>query len=106
MRISALALQYVPAQVVLRESGVYPNISTDAVRMAFPVAEVAPIAGDWKAATWETDATTVPTRYIARCNVGPGGTVTLAAGLYDVWVEVTHAPELVKIQTREKLEVY
>lgn len=106
MRISGLARQYVPAQVILRESGAYPDLTGDSVRMAFPAAEVAPVSGDWKTASWETDATTVPTRYIARCNVGPGGTVTLAAGLYDVWVEVTHTPELAVMTTKEKLEVF
>jgi hypothetical protein len=106
VRISSLDLQYVPAEVVLRDSGLVVNVSGDTVQMAFPVAEVAPAGGDWKAATWETDATATPTRYLARCLVGPAGTVTLAAGLFDVWVKVTHSPELAVLKTDEKLEVY
>lgn len=112
VRISTLDLQYVPAEVTVRDAGTVPNLSTDTVQMAFPVAEVAPVSGDWKAATWETDATSVPSRYLARCLVGPGGTVTLAAGVYDVWVKITHTPELVVIQATNgggrlaKLEVY
>lgn len=106
MRISALDLQYVPAEVTLRDSGLVVNLTSDTVTMAFPVVEVAPVGGDFKAATWETDATSTPTRYLARCLVGPAGTVTLAAGLYDVWVKIAHSPELAVIQTDEKLEVY
>jgi hypothetical protein len=106
MRMSSQHLGYVPVEVILRDSGLVPNISTDTIQMAFPVAEVAPISGDWKAATWETDATATPTRYLARCLVGPAGTVTLVAGLYDVWVKITHSPELAVLKTDEKLEVF
>jgi hypothetical protein len=106
VRISVLDLQYIPVEVVLRDSGLVPNISTDTIQMAFPVAEIAPVSGDWKSATWETDATATPTRYLARCLVGPAGTVTLAAGLYDVWVKITHSPELAVLKTDEKLEVF
>src|SRR6266576_4335060 len=112
MRMSVLDLQYVPAEVILRDQGLVPNISLDTVQMAFPVTEVAPAGGDWKSATWETDATATPTRYLARCLVGPGGTVTLATGQYDVWVKVTHSPEIAVLQCSEsdgrpqKLEIY
>lgn len=96
----------------MRDSGLVPNLSADVVQMAFPLQSVAPVGGDWKAATWETDATASPTRYYARCLVGPAGTVTLATGLYDIWVKITHSPELPVIQARRvdgsfaKLEVY
>jgi hypothetical protein len=112
VRMSSLDLQYVPAEVTLRDSGLAVNVSTDTVQMAFPATEVAPAGGDWKTATWETDATATPSRYLSRCLVGPGGTVTLAAGLYDVWVKITHSPELAVLQATNpdgsfaKLEVY
>lgn len=112
MRISALDLQYIPAEIIVCDNGLVPNLSSDTVQMAFPVAEVAPAGGDWKTASWETDATATPTRYLARCLVGPSGTVTLAAGVYDVWVKITHSPEIAVIQATdasgrfEKLEVY
>src|SRR5262245_6418967 len=113
MRISSQSLQYVGAEVVMRDSGLVVNLSTDTVTMAFPADSVAPVGGDFKAATWETDATASPTRYIARCLVGPTGTVTLGAGLYDVWIKVTHTPELWVGQALDpgtkrylKLEVY
>ena len=54
MRISVLDLQYVPAQVNLRDSGLVVNLSSDVVQMAFPVAEVAPVGGDWKTAVVRT----------------------------------------------------
>lgn len=106
MKIAAENLQYVPSEVVLRDSGAVPNLSTDVVQMAFPAQGVKPIAGDWKAASWETDATATPSRYFARCLVGPGGAVTLAAGIFDVWVKVTHSPELPVLKSRGSLEVF
>jgi hypothetical protein len=96
--MSSQDLQYVPAEVTLRDSGLTVNVSGDVVTMAFPVSEVAPAGGDFKAATWETDATATPTRYLARCLVGPAGTVTLTAGLYDIWVKVIHSPETAVLQ--------
>lgn len=106
MRMSVLAKEYVSAEVTLRDQGLPVNPTADVVEMAFPVSEVAPVGGDWKTSTWETDATSNPPRYLARCLVGPGGTVTLAANLYDVWVRVTHSPEVPVIQTKEKLAIY
>lgn len=106
MRISVLSKVYVPAEVSARDSGSVVDLSADVVQMAFPVSEVAPVSGDWKAAAWETDTTSVPPRYLARCLVGPGGTVTLTAGLYDIWVKVTHSPEIPALQASEKLTVF
>ena len=60
------------------------------VQMAFTTGQ--PVGGDWKSATWTT--LTAPTRYLATCLVGPGGTVTLADGSYEVWVKVTTTPEI------------
>lgn len=96
MKISSQSLQYVPAEVVLKDSGLTVNVSGDTVQMAFPAAESP--ASSWNNASWETDATASPTRYIARCLVGPGGTVTLSAGVYDVWVKINHSPEVPVIQ--------
>lgn len=60
--------------------------------MAFTAPDVDPSPGDWKGANWETDATTIPPTYSARCLVGPGA-VVLTVGSWDVWVKVTDAPE-------------
>jgi hypothetical protein len=94
MQQSVLTLEYVKVPVSATSSGAVVNPTGDTVVMAFTVADVDPLVGDWKAATWETDATTDPTTYYARCLVGPAGTITLAVGVWDVWVKVTDAPEI------------
>lgn len=91
---SVLSLEYVRVPVSARASGAIVNPTTDSVSMAFTALDVDPVAGDWKSATWETDATTSPITYYARCLVGPAGTIALAAGVWDVWVKVTDAPEI------------
>ena len=95
---SSLSLEYVLVKVASKQSGAWVDITADTVQMAFPVAGVTPVAGDWKAATWETDTETDPDTYYARCLVGPGGTVTLTAQLYDVYVKVTDSPEIPTIR--------
>jgi hypothetical protein len=42
------------------------------------------------AATWDTASSA----YYALCLVGPGGTTTLTAGIWTVWVQVTDNPEI------------
>ena len=106
MRVSALNLSLIRAKVTVREAGALVNLTPDVVQLAFPVHDVAPVGGDWKAAAWETDATANPTNYYARTNVGPGGTVTLVAGLYDVWVKLTHGTEVPVLRCDEPLEVF
>lgn len=86
---SALSLEYVRVRVKATEAGAPVNPTTDSVQMAFPVIEVDPVGGDWKTAAWET-ANGV---YFARCLVGPGGTINLPVGIYDVWVKVLTNPE-------------
>lgn len=66
------------------------NLSLLTVQMAFTAGE--PTGPDWKSATWYTQ--TNPTRYLASCLVGPGGTVTLAEGTYYIWSKVTGSPDV------------
>jgi hypothetical protein len=94
MQLSALSLEYVRVPVSATLSGVATNPTTDTVQMAFPATGVDPVAGDWKAATWEPDTSVTPNVYYARCLVGPGGTVTLAVGRWDVWLKVSDNPEI------------
>jgi hypothetical protein len=61
-----------------------------------------PVSGDWKTAEWETAGTK---RY-ARCLVGPGGTTTLAKGLWAVWVKLTDNPEIPVKKADGMLEVF
>ena len=92
--VSSLSKEYVRVRVVAEASGVAVNPTADVVEMAFISGDTEPTSPDWKSASWETDATTDPDTYYARCLVGPGGTVTLADGLYQVWVRVTDSPEI------------
>jgi hypothetical protein len=104
-RIDSTSKEYVRVPVEATNNGLVVNPTADTVEMAFPAVTVDPAGGDWKAATWETDSTGTPVRYWARCLVGPGGTVTLAVGLYDVWVRITDAPEI-PVKKSGQLEVF
>lgn len=91
--VSSLSKTYVFVEIHATESGALVNPSALPVEMAFPLQAVAPVSGDWKTASWEVVAGT-PVQYRARCTVGPSGTVTLAAGRYDIWVRITTSPEV------------
>lgn len=91
LRISTLDTEYIRVPVAAKEAGAVVDPTGDTVQMAFPLAGVDPVSGDWKTASWETAGTT----YYARCLVGPTGDVTLTDGLYDAWVKVTDTPEVV-----------
>lgn len=92
--LSVLDLEYVYVPVSVKKSGSYINPTSDTVTMAFTAGGVDPVGGDWKSASWETDSTTTPPTYSARCLVGPGGSFTPTAGTYEVWVKVTDSPEI------------
>lgn len=94
VEISSLSLEYVYVPVAARAAGAAVNPTSDAVALAFVVGATSPVSGDWKTATWDTDATTTPATYRVRCLVGPAGAVTLVPGMYQVWVKVTDSPEI------------
>jgi hypothetical protein len=85
---SALSKEYVRVPVAAAENGIAVNPTTDTVQMAFPTHNAA--ITTWYSATWESAGST----YYARTIVGPGGSVALTAGRYDVWVKVTDSPEI------------
>ena len=93
LRISGQSTEYVKVPVAARASGAVVNPTSDVVAMALPYKGVAPVSGDWKAASWETDSTTTPATYYARLLVGPAGTA-YQAGTYDCYVKVTDSPEV------------
>ena len=67
------------------------NPTADLVQLAFPVAGVKPVGGDWLDAVWVTDG--LP--YVAEVLVGPdAGTIDLAPGRYDIWVKITAPPSV------------
>lgn len=88
------SLEYVRVPMAAEKSGAAYDPTGDTVVMALLAGPAAPSSGDWKTASWDTDATAYPPTYRAQCLVGPGGTVTLAAGVYTVWVKVTDSPEV------------
>lgn len=92
-RICASSLEYVRVQIAAYASGATVDPSADTVQLAFMVGSAIPAPGDWKTASWETDSTTVPATYKARCLVGATGAVTLTPGVYQVWVKLTDSPE-------------
>lgn len=93
LTISTASLEYVRVPVGAVTAGAPVNPTGDTVAMAFLAGVGPPAGGDWKTASWDTDASTYPPTYHAQCLVGPAGTVTLTAGVYSVWVKVTDSPE-------------
>lgn len=90
----ATSLAYVIVSIGPRFAGVLVDPTVDTVEMAFTAEGVAPISGDWKAGSWETDTSLFEPIYYARCLVGPSGTTTLTAGVWDTYVRVTDNPEI------------
>lgn len=90
---SASSTTYVRAKVKATESGSVVNPTADTVQMAFTTGGATPGASDWKAASWDTDSSTTPATYRAQCLIGSGGVVTLAVGLYTMWVRIQDSPE-------------
>ena len=88
--LSSLSLEYVRVAVTIKRLGVEVDPTTDTVQMAFTAVGVEPVSADWKSASWET----VDGEYIARCLVGPTGTVTLSDNMYTIWVKVADDPEI------------
>ena len=107
LQISVLTKQYIKIPLEpIKVAGVYVNPTADVVQMAFVTTGV-PAGGDWKSASWETDATTEPDTYTVRCLVGgtgTGATAELAAGSYTIWLKITDSPE-VPVQPVGRLEV-
>lgn len=67
------------------------NITGDIVQFAFMIPGQNPGVGDWHNGSWITNPGPV---YMAQCLVGPAGTVTLAVGVYTIWIKVIDNPEI------------
>lgn len=89
--LSVGTLEYVRVKVSATVGGLPVNPTADVVKMAFLATNVTPVVSDWKAATWDSPGSD---QYFAQCLVGPAGTVTLTAGAYYLWVQVTDNPEI------------
>lgn len=90
--VAASSVEYVRVPIAASADGAAVDPTADTVVMAFIAGGASPGVSDWKTASWETDTTTTPDTYYARCLVGSA--VTLTAGTtYTVWVKVTDSPE-------------
>jgi len=89
LEISTASLIYVKVPLLANKSGITYDPSGDVVQMAFSTSEHLGANPTWYAATWEA----IVGGQLARCLVGTGGAVALAAGTYWVFVKVTDSPE-------------
>jgi len=104
--LSSLSTEFVKARVRATEEGEPVDPTGNTVEMAFTSIGSSPSEDDWHDAEWETDATTSPPRYYARCLVGPDNGVELAPGTYKVWVKVNGpAPETPVIDADDTLVI-
>lgn len=92
LNISTASLQYVPVQVTALKEGLPYNPTSDTVQMAFSlgVATATPANLTFNPAIWDTASNA----YYALCLVGPGGSISLASGIWTVWVQVSDNPEI------------
>jgi hypothetical protein len=89
--LSVISLEYIKVPVNVKKNGVYVDPSAANVYMAFlSTRTAAPITNDWKTSSWEPG---LGNKYYIRCLVGPGGTTTLTAGIYWVWIKIVDSPE-------------
>lgn len=94
LRLSVLSLEQVRFPVYADANGAPVDPSGFTVEAAFMggggyESGENPEAGDWKGCAW---AATVTGNWVAGCAVGPGGTVSLAAGAYRCWLRITEVP--------------
>jgi hypothetical protein len=98
--MSAQTTEYIRVPVSATDSGAAIDPTSDTAQMAFVAAGAAPLVGDFKSATWETDTSTTPSTYYVRALVGPtGGVVTLTSNLYDIYIKIGDNPETVVQRT-------
>lgn len=91
---SILDTEYLTYPVAFVIGGVAQNPTGDPVAFAFMPnpANAAPGVGDWHTGHWISTGTGT---YQAQVLVGPAnGGVSLAAGLYNVWIMITDNPEI------------
>lgn len=94
LSLPAPTLEYVRIPVTAASEGVFINPTSSTVQMAFLVGNADPQSGDWQTAIWDQTAPPTAT-YVAQCLVGPGGTIALVVGQYQVWVRLIDEPEII-----------
>lgn len=89
MILNSLSKQYVLCPVHATRNGITYDPTSDTVEAAIVAAGTTVVDGDFVAASWEPNTTSV------RVLVGPGTTIgTLAAGFYDAYTRTTDNPEI------------
>jgi hypothetical protein len=91
---SQASRQFVRAVVTPIVGGQPYNPTADVVAFAFTEPGASALGVQWFSAEWASSESTGSGGYLAQCLVGPGGTVQLAPGSYQVWVMVTDNPEI------------
>jgi hypothetical protein len=87
--ISSESLEYIKVWVDAKRSGASFDPTGDVVEVAFTTGPDI-VEEDWNEGSWEV----IGRKYYARCLVGPGGTIELDDGSYQVWVRITDNPEI------------
>lgn len=90
----ASSLAYITVPIGAKFNGVAIDPTADVVQMAFVSEGTEPVEGDYRSGSWETDDSGFEPIYYARCLVGPGGTVTLSAQVWDCYVRITDTTEI------------
>lgn len=96
--IAAISLKYIdPVKITAEDlDGVAFDPTSDTVKFAF-VADGTDLSSSstFYTGLWGTKVTGSTSEYRATCLIGPGGgQVTLAPGVYNVWVKITDSPEV------------
>lgn len=86
-RVSSLSKARVQAAVQADSDGLPYDPTGATVEFSFVEDKLAN-PSVWNAGTW--DVTRIGT-YVAQCNVGPGGAISLPVGEYYVWIRITDA---------------
>lgn len=88
-RFQTLSTEPVVATVRSYSGGQPTDPTSGTVQMAFLASMLAePATGDWKTASWDTNEIG---GYVAQCEIGPAGAVTLTAGTWWVWAKIVLA---------------
>lgn len=91
LSIPAGSLEYVQVAVTANVNNAAYNPTSDQVEFAFPATSDTPTT--WYSGAWETTPAPATGAWTAQCLIGPGGTATLTAGTYAVWLRITDNPE-------------
>lgn len=94
VQMSSASLQYITVPMNVTKAGVPHDPTGDVVQFAFLLnISGTPALADWVSGSWDTyDNYNYP--FVAKCLVGPGGTTTLTAGTYVIWLKITDSPEI------------